>query len=338
MNAQAVNMEFLPHLRNQSVLYHGQYCIQYVLGYGSSSWSYLALDNNLDTLVVIKEYFPHGHCQRVAANGKVALYDPNKREIFNQGSERFASDARRLAMFNHFPGVVSVYNMFRENGTIYLAMEYQPGDKLNSWLQSRPHRPDWAEAIQEITPVLEVLQAMHSKGEIRGDLNPEVFYRCEEGRLMLLDISSPQLEGHQNRPALSPIIVPGYAAFEQHTSPSAVGPLADIHGAAAVLFWMLTGQSLPSALERAVYDRVPDLVVSSEAIPVAAKATILRGLAFKMRERYSSCQEFLEGLQQTLHSPALPLDLYEEEASGEMDAELPPGAETAGEMIGETPD
>lgn len=290
MNAQAVSMEFLPHLPNQSLLYHGQYTIQYVLGYGQSSWSYLALDNNLDILVVIKEFYPHGHCQRITGSGKIAYYDPEKRELYRHSSERFAEDARRLAMYNKYPGSASICNLFQENGTYYLAMEYQPGCKLNDWLANRAERPGWIEAVGEMIPVLEALQAMHTNGITRGDLNPGVFFKCEDSRLMLLEQSQVQPPG----------LFPGYAAFEQHTSPAAVGPLADVHGAAAVLFWILTGIVLPSALERAAYDGVPSLVSKNGAIPEAGREIMLRALAFKMRERCPSCQEFQAGLQCSL--------------------------------------
>ncbi len=305
MNAQASSMEFLPYLRNQSLLYHEQYCIQNVLGYGHSSWSYLALDQNLDLPVVIKEFFPHGHCQRVALNGKVSLYDQSKREFFVYGSEKFIEDARRLAYFNNYPGTVKIYNLFKQNGTIYLVMEYQPGQTLDLWLQNDIERPGWKESVQALTPVLEALQAMHSVGVTRGDICPEVIYRCQDGRLMMLDISSPQLERRQQRPVLSPIVVPGYAAFEQHTSPASSGPWSDVHAAAALLFWMISDQLVPSALERAVNDAVPAMIMNCPAVPAEGKEILTRGLAFKKRERYLSSQEFLEGLQQSLHNASI---------------------------------
>ena len=90
---------------------------------------------NLDTIVAIKEYLPHGFAYRPPGQSQVQYYGEQHRDLFEYGIDKFLEEARALARFQRYPGVVSVFNFFRENGTAYFVMEYIEGMTIKQYLQ-----------------------------------------------------------------------------------------------------------------------------------------------------------------------------------------------------------
>ena len=100
-------------LLNGQELQNGKYRILKVLGVGSISITYLAVQVNLRRKVVIKELFLRDLCVRDEGTSAVRAYLKDSREIFNRIRMRFVNEARSLAELNH-RNVVSVFDMFNE--------------------------------------------------------------------------------------------------------------------------------------------------------------------------------------------------------------------------------
>ena len=116
----------LPHLHAlpPGTCLNQAYCIQSVLGEGGFGITYRGIMRDTGTVVAIKEYFPPSLAVRSRQEGVFMLYPyPDKNaESFRQGRVRFLNEAAILRSFQRLECIVSVYDLFEENGTAYIVM------------------------------------------------------------------------------------------------------------------------------------------------------------------------------------------------------------------------
>ena len=115
-------------------LLNKQYTITGYLNSGGFGITYIAEDS-LHRTVVIKECFPGFMCRRV---GK----DVHVRSIEHHGElasivTAFINEARALAALDH-EGIVKVHQVFEENNTAYMAMDYVKGLDLAEIIDRHP--------------------------------------------------------------------------------------------------------------------------------------------------------------------------------------------------------
>ena len=104
----------------------GRYTIGKPLGQGGFAITYLGSDTLLSRPVAVKELFPEG-CTRDGVTVRPSQISPGD---FDQMRQKFLEEARLLARLSH-PGIVKVYDFFKENNTAYMVMEYLEGKPLS---------------------------------------------------------------------------------------------------------------------------------------------------------------------------------------------------------------
>lgn len=282
----------LPH----RTLLQGQYLLGAVLGKpGGFGITYLAFDTRLETLVAIKEYLPRDLAGRETGTFTVSPHSQDDGQLFRFGLEQFLSEARTLAKFDH-AHVVRVRNVFEENGTAYLVMDYYEGISLAQYLDKKGQLAEQT-AVDIMMPILDGLREVHHKGFLHRDIKPQNIYITHDGRPILLDFGSARVAMGEHSNTLSVVLTPGYAPFEQYHRKGEQGPWTDIYACAAVLYQMLTGQIPPEAPERAEYDSLiaPKTLVPSLSAPL--NQAIIDGLAVKARGRPQTARDFQERLR-----------------------------------------
>ncbi|POZ52300.1 serine/threonine protein kinase [Methylovulum psychrotolerans] len=282
----------LPH----RTLLQGQYLLGAVLGKpGGFGITYLAFDTRLETLVAIKEYLPRDLAGRETGTFTVSPHSQDDGQLFRFGLEQFLSEARTLAKFDH-AHVVRVRNVFEENGTAYLVMDYYEGISLAQYLEKKGQLAEQT-AVDIMMPILDGLREVHHKGFLHRDIKPQNIYITHDGRPILLDFGSARVAMGEHSNTLSVVLTPGYAPFEQYHRKGEQGPWTDIYACAAVLYQMLTGQIPPEAPERAEYDSLiaPKTLVPSLSAPL--NQAIIDGLAVKARGRPQTARDFQERLR-----------------------------------------
>ena len=236
-----------------------EYEIVRMLGSGGFGITYLAKDSQLHQQVALKEYFPHGHASR--SGGARVVADAETRDVFDWGFRRFIDEARTLHGFRH-PNVVASRRYFRANGTAYIVLEYVQGKPLAAILDSRG-RLSLTEWRPWLDRLLHGLEHVHGHNYLHRDITPRnILIREADNQPVLVDFGAARIaSGERTRTV---VLTEAYAPIEQHSARATQGPFTDIYSLAAVSYRALTGETPPSA---------PDRAVDDEYVPLAQRTT-----------------------------------------------------------------
>ena len=242
----------------------GDYTIEWELGSGGFSIVYLAQHHlsgdEPDRIwrVALKEYLPAEVAGRDRDGLTVRPSRSDRQEAFDDGLRRFKEEALYLVRFQRLGNVVDCLNLFEANGTAYLAMEYDDGLPLSTFLQlreeqGRPCSEDDLIAVME--PLLGCLSEVHRAGVYHRDIKPgNIFVRRADDVLgrpaepMLLDFGAAKLDYLATHSRSGAPFTPGYAPLEQTSSIGEMGPRTDIYALGATMWRMVAGGSGDSRL------------------------------------------------------------------------------------------
>jgi parallel beta-helix repeat protein len=287
-----------------TLLANGRYQLQQVLGQGGFAITYLALDTQLKRTVAIKELCPQG-CIRDAHNQVAPITLPP--DQFAQIRQRFVEEAQLVAQLNH-PGIVRIYDVFQQNNTGYMVMEYLHGETLGAKLKRAGGVLPVDEAVDYILQVCDALEVVHHAGYIHRDIKPDNIIHCADGRLVLIDFGAARHFVANQTATYTVMLTPSYAAPEQYSSAGRLDPRTDIYGLAATLYHLITGVPPLPALDRTSGFDLPAPHLVEPEVGEALSDAILQGLAMRMDERPASVAEFAqlinEALEEDLQPPA----------------------------------
>ena len=270
-----------------------EYRLESVLGAGGFGITYLAFDTNLEKRVAIKEYLPSSVAVR---NGTTVLpTSAGQEHDYRWGLERFIQESRTLARFTH-PHIVRVNRFFEANGTGYMVMDYEDGEPLKTYLQRNPF-PAEAALKALMAPLLDGLEKVHAAGFLHRDIKPDNIFVRKDGAAVLIDFGSARQAVGGTVQALTTIVSPGYAPFEQYTTSAEQGPWSDIYSLAGVLYFAVTGQSPPDAISRMKADTLAQgLGTARMRYSASLVDAIGWGLALEEANRPRSVGEWREAL------------------------------------------
>ena len=235
------------------------YVLEHVLGQGGFGITYLARDTNLDRRVAIKEYLPSDIARR-RPDASAHPSTESHGERYAWGLERFLSEARTLARFDH-PNIVRVHSVFEANNTAYMVMRFEEGEALSTLLERRGTLPE-RQLLGCLLPILDGLQLVHDSGFIHRDIKPENIYVRQDGSPVLLDFGSAR-QSFGSTKTMTILVAPGYAPLEQYYGDAETqGPWTDIYGLGATCYRAITGKAPLDAIGRAkgVLGSVRDVV------------------------------------------------------------------------------
>jgi parallel beta-helix repeat protein len=310
-----------------TLLANGRYQLQQVLGQGGFAITYLALDTQLKRTVAIKELCPQG-CIRDAHNQVAPITLPP--DQFAQIRQRFVEEAQLVAQLNH-PGIVRIYDVFQQNNTGYMVMEYLHGETLGAKLKRAGGVLPVADAVDYILKVCDALEVVHRAGYIHRDIKPDNIIHCEDERLVLIDFGAARHFVANQTATYTVMLTPSYAAPEQYSSAGRLDPRTDIYGLAATLYHLITGVPPLPALDRTSGFDLPPPHLVEPKVGEALSRAIQQGLSMRMDERPASVAEFAqlinEALEEDLQPPAsVPSSAQPPPASVPSSAQSPPAS------------
>ena len=144
----------------------GRYRVERRLGSGGMAEVFLARDTTLGRLVAVKVL----------------------RERFaddEQFVERFHREARAAAALNH-PNVVVINDHGGSAGSLYIVMEYVPGETVKELVRRAGRLSPAAARVIELD-LLAALQAAHEGGIVHRDVTAQNVMLTEDGRVKVTD-------------------------------------------------------------------------------------------------------------------------------------------------------
>ena len=262
-----------------------RYTVGIALGQGGFGITYIGYDNILNTRVAIKEYYPSDSSQRVPESQTVMAYAGSESD-FERGKQKFLDEARTLAKFSGYPGVVMVRDCFDANGTAYMVMQYLDGMDLKQYIKRCGGMLSEQESVKILMPIIEVLKEIHKTGIIHRDISPDNIFMTNDGDVKLIDFGAARQSFGGNK-SLSVTLKPGYAPEEQYRTRGNQGSWTDVYALSATLYKMVTGKTPPESIERVMDDElvIPDNL--SDNIRFALK----KGMAVRASERFVDMSE-----------------------------------------------
>lgn len=203
-------------------VFDGRYRVLSHIADGGMASVYLALDTRLDRDVALK----------------VLRHDLAQDDAF---VSRFKREARSAARLSH-PNVVSVFDQGEDDGHMFLAMEYVPGQTLREVMKAEgPLTPRATLDIME--PVLQALGAAHRGGIIHRDVKPEnIILREGDGTVKVADFGLARAVSNQTSYSQTGVLL-GTVAYlsPEQVERGIADARSDVYAAGLILFEMLTG-------------------------------------------------------------------------------------------------
>ena len=237
------------NLRQGTLLQGGKYRIERELGHGGFGVTYSAVQVGLNRRVAIKEFFMSEYCNRDAETSHVTVPSEGSRELVERFRSKFIKEAQNIASLKH-PHIISIHDVFEDNGTAYYVMEYLDHGALAD-LVKRQGRLCEADALRYTRQIADALRYIHARKMNHLDVKPGNILIDETDGAVLIDFGlSKRYDDEGNQTSTTPVgISHGYAPLEQYKK-GGVGtfsPSTDIYSLGATLYKLITGTTPPDA-------------------------------------------------------------------------------------------
>ena len=202
---------------------------------------------------------------------------------------RFLQEARTMARLDH-PNVVRIHDVGADGDNLYFSMELCR-DSLAKHLRSNgPCAPD--AGMSYIFGVLQGLAHAHTAGVVHRDMKPHNMLFGLDDKMKLTDFGIARVLAATTNNRITgtgdTLGTIAYMAPEQRLDPRRAAPTADIYGAGATLYVLLTGRRpfdlAMMALDNSVLERLP-----APVRPIVRKAT-----AHRPNDRYPDARAMAE--------------------------------------------
>ena len=274
---------------------YGRYQIEEELGKGSMGVVYRAHDPQIDRLLALK----------------VLRHDRVTSEAFVQ---RFLKEAKAIGRLSH-PNIVTVYDVGRDHGTIYIAMEFLEGSPLNEVIQEK--RLTLGEIVDLGVQVAEALDYAHQKGIVHRDIKPTNIIVTPDGQAKITDFGIARIEdpsATQQTQAGEILGTPIYMSPEQVMGRPVDGR-SDLYSLGVILYELSTqkrpfrGNSIAAIFKAITQDTPAEPAITDSSISRELSGLIMQSLNKRPDERLQTGKAMAEALKACLaerESKALP--------------------------------
>ncbi|GAA4936181.1 serine/threonine-protein kinase [Actinoplanes utahensis] len=254
------------------MLLGNRYLLRQRLGAGGMGEVWLATDEVLQRTVAVKLMLPG------------VADDPDF-------ARRFEAEATSMARVNH-PAVASIHDFGRDQGRLYLVLEYVEGESLSQRLSRGRLSPE--ETMRMVAQTAAGLQAVHDRGLVHRDIKPANLLVRPDGTVVITDFGIARHEDAGRLTVSGAILgTPTYLSPEQVRGEPA-GPLSDVYSLGLVAYECLAGEKPfvgenPYAVALQRLQSGPRTMTVD--IPLRVRAVVERALAVEPQDRWQSAAE-----------------------------------------------
>jgi serine/threonine protein kinase len=314
MTAAALNMDMggdgpsSDELKPGTKLLLGQFTIESFVNAGGFGIVYIAR-NSLDRRVVIKECFPSSYCRRIGTT--VGASSRAQQDEFRSVVRLFLQEAVTLSQLRH-PNIVKVHEVFEDNDTAYMAMDFVEGPDLLQTVEGEAPALTPEQITAFLSKMLDAVGYVHSQGVLHRDISPDnILLDKATGQPVLIDLGASRKETTRKSRALSGlrVVKDGYSPQEFYISGSTQAPFSDLYALAATFYHLIAGETPKTAQERlsSIASREGDplrpLAGRFKAYPKSFLQAIDKAMSIFPRDRLQSVDEWRAMLKD---GPALP--------------------------------
>ena len=295
------------NLPNGYLLQKGKYKLKQVIGQGGFGITYKGIWHTevkgslgamrTEVPVCIKEYFFKDYCVRDAYSFRVKVHSDTGKLLFDKFKEKLIKEAKILSEVHH-PYIVNVLEVFEENNTAYIAMEYIAGNSLKDKLAKEGMLPE-AEVLRYIHQIGEALQFVHQKNILHLDIKPSNILIDKDNNARLIDfgVSKRYDVGEQETSTTMLTLSKGFASIEQYDNEGiqSFSPCPDIYSLGATMYNLLTGKIPTESILRATRPLAKPRELNP-AISEQTEQVILKAMEIIPANRYQSVEEMMNAL------------------------------------------
>ncbi|MDR0733177.1 MAG: protein kinase [Dysgonamonadaceae bacterium] len=293
------------YLQSGYYLHNRKYQLLNVLGEGGFSLTYRGMwkteiHGALGKLsagvpVCIKEFFFKDYCRRNPQSFFVETNSDAAKDIFNKNKEKVIREARILSEIHH-PNVVNVLEVFKQNNTVYIVMEFIAGHSLK-----REVELNGVFTEEKLRPVIykigQALDYIHEKNILHLDVKPSNILLTKNNNPKLIDFGISKkynLLNDQETSATFQAASKGYASIEQYDNEAmqVFSPCPDVYSLGATMYFLLTGQIPTESILRSA----KGLQSPRELNPAISENTekvILKAMELNASDRYKTVTDML---------------------------------------------
>jgi serine/threonine protein kinase len=266
----------------------GHYCVESLLGEGSSGAIYLVRDQHIkdaqDQLFILKQ-----------------VIDLDKQE-----RHRLIFEDVLLRQPPH-EALPHVYKVFDDDGDggVHILMEYIEGPNLDTLRQQQPEkRFSWPDAMTIMGPIIEAVDYLHRQQLpiIHGDIKPANIIVPKIGtRAVLVDFGVSKGYDTNATLAVGPAHSSTYQAPEQSSRGSDIR--TDIYGLGATFYTLLTGMvpvDTDSRMAQLSNEGTDPLKPANEVVPdvpAFVAQVVHQAMSIHAHDRFSSMEQFWTALR-----------------------------------------
>ncbi len=272
----------------------GKYVVESILGKGGFGVTYYVRDRHTYVDYAMKEFFPFKYAVHNRF-GKVVVPDEEK-ESFQRGRERFRTECQVMKKLNGYRSLVTIIDLFDENDTSYIVMEKVGGRSLKDVLNDQKGRLSQKEVLNIAYQICDGLIAMHEHaGLLHRDISPDNIMLTDEGDVKLIDFGNAKDISEKGNGV---IFQKGeYTPVEQMRKNMQQGGYTDVYSLAVTIYYALTGEYIPKAMDRMSGETYKQLKDYPYGIAESVSDAVDRALELDWRKRTQTVREFKQQLQ-----------------------------------------
>lgn len=288
-------------------LQNGKYRLTEVIGQGGFGITYSGVWNTevkgklgtvkTDVPVCIKEYFFKDYCYRDQETMHVHVHSETGKVLFDRFKEKQIKEAKILSEVHH-PYIVNVLEVFEENNTAYIAMEYISGCSLKYMLDMEGKLPE-KNVLKYVNQIGQALDFVHNKNILHLDIKPNNILIDKKNNARLIDFGvSKRYDVEQQETSTTMLTLSkGFASIEQYDNEGTVNfsPCPDIYSLGATMYNLLTGVVPTESILRATKPLIKPSELNGDITP-ETETVILRAMQINPTDRYQTVKEMINEL------------------------------------------